>query len=62
MTPALFEELVLDEEEWFQSEGLDAGALIAEAAEALPRIEPCARAFFREWAGLVGKSHERLEQ
>ena len=62
MTPALFEELVLDEEEWFLSERLDAGALIAEAAEALPILEPAARAFFREWAGLVGKSHERLEQ
>lgn len=52
MTAPLFEELVRDEEEWFRGEGLDASALIAEAAEALPRLEPAARAFFRGWAEL----------
>ncbi len=53
MTPTLFKELVRDEEEWFRTEGLDADALVQEAAEVLPTLEPSARAFFRAWAGLL---------
>ena len=53
MTPALFEELVRDEEDWFRTEGLDAEALVGEAAEVLPRLEPSARVFFKAWAGLL---------
>jgi GMP synthase (glutamine-hydrolysing) len=53
MTPALFEELVRDEEDWFRTEGLDAEALIREAAAALPKLEPAARAFFRAWTRLL---------
>jgi GMP synthase (glutamine-hydrolysing) len=57
MTPALFEELVRDEEEWFRTEGLDAEALVGEAAEVLPRLEPSAHAFFKAWAGLLRSKH-----
>lgn len=53
MTPALFEELVRDEEEWFRGEGLDAEALIEEAGKVLPDLKPAAREFFRRWVGLL---------
>ena len=53
MTAALYGELVRDEEEWFRTEGLDAGALVREAGEVLPALEPFARAFFQAWARLL---------
>lgn len=53
MTPALFEELVRDEMEWFRTEGLDASALIQEAAIELPKLEPAARSFFQAWSRLL---------
>jgi GMP synthase-like glutamine amidotransferase len=53
MTPALFEELVWDSEEFFRDAGLSPEALIHEACEVLPKVEAPAREVFRRWASLL---------
>ena len=53
MTPLLFEELVWDSEAFFRDGGLSPEALIQEAREVLPGLEPCAREVFRRWAALI---------
>ncbi len=53
MTPPLFEELVWDSEAFFRDEGLSPEALIREAREVLPALEPSAREVFRRWAALI---------
>ena len=53
MTPALFEELVWDSEEFFRDCGLVPGPLIDEARQVLPEIEPAAREVFRRWAAML---------
>jgi hypothetical protein len=53
MTPALFEELVWDSEDFFRDAGLSPEALIQEAQEVLPGLEPAAREVFRRWAALI---------
>lgn len=50
MTPALFEELVWDSEDFFRESGLLPGSLIEEARQVLPDLEPGAREVFRRWA------------
>ncbi|MFM8982038.1 MAG: type 1 glutamine amidotransferase [Spartobacteria bacterium] len=50
MTPALFEELVWDSEDFFRDAGLSPENLIQEAHEVLPGLEPAAREVFRRWA------------
>jgi GMP synthase (glutamine-hydrolysing) len=50
MTPALFEELVLDSEEYLVDSGAMPEDLIREAREVLPLLEPRARAAFKRWA------------
>ena len=50
MTPPLFEELVWDSEAFFRDAGLSPDALIREAREVLPGLEPSAREVFRRWA------------
>jgi GMP synthase (glutamine-hydrolysing) len=59
MTPPLFEELVWDSEEFFRDAGLSPEALIREAREVLPALEPSAREVFRRWAAWIRakKSH-----
>jgi len=49
MTPALFEELVWDSEEYLVCSGVKPQALIREAYEVLPLLEKCARAAFKKW-------------
>lgn len=53
MTPRLFEELVWDAEDFFRECGLAPDALILEAREVLPRLEPMAREVFSRWAALI---------
>jgi GMP synthase-like glutamine amidotransferase len=53
MTPSLFEELVWDAEDFFHGCSLAPEALIQEAREVLPRLEPAAREVFRRWAVLI---------
>ena len=53
MTPALFEELVWDSEEFFRDAGLSPEALIHEAREVLPKVEALAREVFRRWSSLL---------
>lgn len=53
MTPSLFEELVWDSEAFFRDGGLSPEALIQEAWEVLPALEPSAREVFRRWAALI---------
>lgn len=53
MTVELFGELVGDDREFFRAEGIDAEALLSEAARVLPPLEPCVRAAFRAWAGFL---------
>lgn len=50
MTPALFEELVWDSEEYLVDSGAMPEELIREAREVLPLLEPRARAAFKRWA------------
>ena len=53
MTPALFEELVMDAREDFSDAHIDGEALIHEARQVLPALEPHAREVFRRWAALL---------
>ena len=53
MTPALFEELVRDSENYLVGEGVETESLIREAYEVLPLLEKSARAFFAKWASLL---------
>jgi GMP synthase (glutamine-hydrolysing) len=53
MTPALFEELVLDAREDFSDAQIDSEALILEARQVLPALEPHAREVFRRWTTLL---------
>jgi len=53
MTPALFEELVWDAREDFSDAQIDAEALIHEARQVLPALEPHAREVFRRWTSLL---------
>ena len=53
MTAALFEELVWDSEDFFRDADLSPEALIQEAQEVLPGLEPAAREVFRRWAALI---------
>lgn len=53
MTAPLFEELVQDSEGFFRDCGLPMDALIREAGEKLPLLEPAAREVFRRWAALL---------
>jgi hypothetical protein len=50
MTPALFEELVWDSQEYLVDSGAMPEELIREAREVLPTLEPRARAAFKKWA------------
>ena len=50
MTPALFEELVWDSEEYLVDSGAMPEELIREAGEVLPLLEPRARAALKSWA------------
>ncbi len=50
MTPSLFEELVWDSEDFFYDCELSPEAIIEEARDVLPCIEPAAREVFRRWA------------
>lgn len=53
MTPALFEELVIDSRDYLVDAGVDPLGLIREAGQVLPLLEPSARAVFRAWAGFL---------
>lgn len=53
MTPALFEELVRDSEDYLVDSGAVPDELIREAREVLPLFEPSARAAFKKWAGFL---------
>jgi hypothetical protein len=53
MTPALFEELVRDSEDYLVDSGAVPDELIREAREVLPLLEPSARAAFKKWAGFL---------
>jgi len=53
MTAPLFEELVWDSEDFFRDAGLSPEALIQEAREVLPALEPAAREVLRRWAALI---------
>ena len=50
MTPALFEELVWDSEEYLVDSGAMPEELIREAREVLPLLVPSARAALKRWA------------
>jgi GMP synthase (glutamine-hydrolysing) len=49
MTPALFEELVWDSQDYLVDSGVEPRALIREACEVLPLLEKSARAVFKKW-------------
>lgn len=53
MTPVLFEELVLDSQDYLVDSGADPQALIREARDVLPLFEKSARAAFGRWAALL---------
>ena len=53
MTPALFEELVWDSEDYLVDSGVEPLALIREAYEVLPLLEKCARAAFKKWTDFL---------
>jgi GMP synthase (glutamine-hydrolysing) len=53
MTPALFEELVRDSEDYLVDSGAVPDELIREAREVLPLLEQSARAAFKKWAGFL---------
>jgi GMP synthase (glutamine-hydrolysing) len=53
MTPALFEELVWDSQDYLVDSGVEPRALIREAYEVLPLLEKSARAAFKKWTDFL---------